>query len=80
MVGVEEGREFRFRGNLYSQESTFPPVVTVYSSWPEFAHAISGLHEILNSCSKRHSDDHLSLSHNQLRATSLIGRNVVTWR
>jgi len=24
MVGVEEGREFRFRGHLYSQESTFP--------------------------------------------------------
>ena len=23
MVGVEEGREFRFRGDLYSQESTF---------------------------------------------------------
>ena len=28
MVGVEEGREFRFRGDLYSQESTFPVVVT----------------------------------------------------
>jgi len=28
MVGVEEGREFRFRGDLYSQESTFPLVVT----------------------------------------------------
>ena len=27
MVGVEEGREFRFRGDLYSQESTFPVVV-----------------------------------------------------
>ena len=27
MVGVEEGREFRFRGDLYSQESTFPLVV-----------------------------------------------------
>ena len=26
MVGVEEGRELRFRGNLYSQESTFPLV------------------------------------------------------
>jgi len=26
MVGVEEGREFRFRGDLYSQESTFPLV------------------------------------------------------
>jgi len=24
MVGVEEGHEFRFRGDLYSQESTFP--------------------------------------------------------
>jgi len=23
MVGAEEGREFRFRGDLYSQESTF---------------------------------------------------------
>ena len=29
MVGVEEGREFRFRGDLYSQESTFPLVVVV---------------------------------------------------
>ena len=27
MVGVEEGREFRFRVDLYSQESTFPLVV-----------------------------------------------------
>ena len=29
MVGVEEGREFRFCGDLYSQESTFPLVSTV---------------------------------------------------
>ena len=28
MVGVEEGREFRLRGDLYSQESTFPLVYT----------------------------------------------------
>jgi len=27
MVGVEEGREFRFCGDLYSQESTFPLVL-----------------------------------------------------
>ena len=27
MVGVEEEREFRFRGDLYSQESTFPLVL-----------------------------------------------------
>ena len=27
MVGVEEGREFRFRGYLYSQESTFSLVI-----------------------------------------------------
>jgi len=27
MVGVKEGREFRFRGDLYSQESTFPQVL-----------------------------------------------------
>ena len=26
MVEVEEGREFRFRGDLYSHESTFPVV------------------------------------------------------
>jgi len=26
MVGVEEGREFHFRGDLYSQESTFRQV------------------------------------------------------
>ena len=30
MVGVEEGREFRFRGDLYSQESTFPLVKHEY--------------------------------------------------
>jgi len=29
MVGVEEGCEYRFRGDLYSQESTFPLVITV---------------------------------------------------
>jgi len=29
MVGVEKGREFRFRGDLYSQESTFPLVLPV---------------------------------------------------
>ena len=29
MVGVEEGREFRFRWDLYSQESTFPLVLNV---------------------------------------------------
>jgi len=29
MVGVEEGHEFRFRGDMYSQESTFPLVVSV---------------------------------------------------
>jgi len=27
MVGVGEGREFRFRGDLYSQENTFPLVL-----------------------------------------------------
>jgi len=32
MVGVEEGCEYRFRGDLYSQESTFPPVITVVSA------------------------------------------------
>jgi len=31
MVGVEEGREFRFRGDLYSQESTFPLVDSVFA-------------------------------------------------
>jgi len=29
MVGVEEGHEFCFRGDLYSQESTFPLVGSV---------------------------------------------------
>jgi len=28
MVGVEEMREFLFRGDLYSQESTFPLVLS----------------------------------------------------
>jgi len=32
MVGVEEGREFRFRGDLYSQESTFPLVFCILFS------------------------------------------------
>ena len=31
MVGVEEGRKFCFRRDLYSQESTFPLVVFVLS-------------------------------------------------
>jgi len=30
-VGVEEGRQFRFRGDLYFQESTFPLVIHVYT-------------------------------------------------
>jgi len=30
MVRVEEGREFRFCGDLYSQESTFPLVIKCY--------------------------------------------------
>ena len=30
MVGVEEGREFRFRGDPYSQESTFPLVIFLF--------------------------------------------------
>ena len=29
MVGVEEGRDFRFRGDLYSQVSTFPLVLSM---------------------------------------------------
>jgi len=33
MVGVEEGREFRFRGDLYSQKSTFPLVVHCTAFW-----------------------------------------------
>ena len=28
-----DGREFRFRGDLYSQESTFPLVTEVLSLW-----------------------------------------------
>ena len=32
MVGVEEGREFRFRGDLYSQESIFPLVHTGFDT------------------------------------------------
>ena len=31
MVGVEEGLEFRFCGDLYSQESTFPLVLFILS-------------------------------------------------
>ena len=30
MIGVEKGREFRFRGDLYSQESTFPLVIMYF--------------------------------------------------
>ena len=29
MIGVEEGREFRLRGDLYTQQSTFPLVTDV---------------------------------------------------
>ena len=31
MVEVEEGREFRFHGDMYSQESTFPLVANCYT-------------------------------------------------
>ena len=48
MVGVEEGREFRFRGDLYSQESTFPPVNAVLffsrlwsEGWPHHGRTFS---------------------------------------
>jgi len=41
MVGVEEGREFRFRRDLYSQESTFPLVASCY--WNN-EHMFCGLH------------------------------------
>jgi len=34
MVGVEEGREFRFRGDLYSQDSTLPPVSFAFVNPP----------------------------------------------
>jgi len=37
MVGAEEGREFRFRGDLYSQESTFPLVLHVTTAKKSFA-------------------------------------------
>ena len=39
MVGVEQGREFRFRGDLYSQESTFPLVYSMWTgpNWNELA-------------------------------------------
>ena len=38
MVGVEEGREFRFRGDLYSRESTFP-LVTIENAYAATGHA-----------------------------------------
>jgi len=43
MVGVEEGREFRFRGDLYSQESTFPlvKIVATMSYFKTEMHQIS---------------------------------------
>ena len=37
MVGVEKGREFRFLGDLYSQESTFPLVRHVTAAMRPFA-------------------------------------------
>jgi len=33
MVEVEEGSEFCFRGDLYSQESTFPLVNTFFKTF-----------------------------------------------
>ena len=33
MVGVDEEREFRFRVDLYSQESTFPLVNTFFKTF-----------------------------------------------
>ena len=38
MIVVEEGREFRFRGDLYSQESTFPLVLLLI--WLEVSYFI----------------------------------------
>ena len=32
MLGVEEGREFRFRGDMYSQESNFPLVMVYFGA------------------------------------------------
>jgi len=32
MVGVEEEREFRFRVDLYSRESTFPLVIIIFNT------------------------------------------------
>ena len=37
MVGVEEGREFRFHGDLYSQESTFTLVLVLPISYSQDA-------------------------------------------
>jgi len=51
MVGVEEGREFRFRGDLYSQESTFPLVLEllwVPSWWWSDGVLGGGLTEIIS--------------------------------
>ena len=42
MVGVEEGSEFRFRGDLYSQDSTFPLVLFVATSLMNKAEYIKG--------------------------------------
>ena len=39
MVEVEKGREFRFRGDLYSQESTFPLVLSA-EFWTKFPREI----------------------------------------
>jgi len=47
MVGVEEGREFRFRGDLYSQESTFPLVIIWF--YKKLARHLGDLYKLISA-------------------------------
>ena len=50
MVGVEEGREFRFRGDLYSQQSTFPLVIIVIIIHNSLFDAVFGDSSAIDCC------------------------------
>jgi len=53
MVGVDEGREFRFLGDLYSQESTFPLVVTLPLVWVQSIAISVSVSMLVTSARKR---------------------------
>ena len=50
MVRVEEGREFRFCRDLYSQESTFPLVCTLFLVLFNIIKKLTSLYCLIEHC------------------------------